>query len=57
MLWLSIFGFKAITMATSHVMMGRYIPCFGPNFLIFHLWTLKWYYDQIFTCQFFERIM
>ena len=30
---LSIFGIKSVTMATSHLMTGRYIPHFGLHFL------------------------
>ena len=32
--WLSNFWIKAVTMATSYLMTGRYIPNFGLNSLI-----------------------
>jgi len=35
--WLSVFWIKAVTMATAHLMTGRYIPHFGLNSLIFIL--------------------
>ena len=35
MFWLSLFGIKAVTMATCYVITGRYIPHFSLNTLYF----------------------
>ena len=39
-----IFWFKGVTMATSHLMTGRYIPHFGLNSLIVILPLVKFFH-------------